>query len=302
MSKTAPASKKEPSERRNDPYLFYGIGLGVLFAVILPILFVLVNKSTARFVPISTTAMTQQSGGQETGGAGGGTDAQSSTGGGFQEVRMRVAGEQVYKNACMVCHGPTGEGIPSLGKPLHNSAFVQEHSDAELFKLIVDGRAPTDPLNTTGSLMPPRGAVGLKDQQVHEVVAFLRSIQDPSQPTASLDAWQPKEGQSGGGRVAIELKDNPGYKLYIVSCAACHGEGAEGIDQLGLPLSTSGFVLGKTDKELVTFIKMGRSPWDPANTTGIDMPPKGGNPAITDDQLQQIVDYLRAVQKTALGG
>jgi len=46
---------------------------------------------------------------------------------------------------------------------------------------------------------------------------------------------------------------------------------------------------------------MGRASWDENNTTGLDMPPKGGNPAITDDQLQSIVDYLRALQKEAMG-
>jgi disulfide bond formation protein DsbB len=32
------------------------------------------------------------------------------------------------------------------------------------------------------------------------------------------------------------------------------------------------------------------------NTTGIAMPPKGGNPLVTDEQLQIIVAYLRSLR------
>lgn len=280
---------RKPQSAANDPYFWPVIGTAVLFASMFSILLVIgvtAGQTTTPARPVSVSEASEP------------TATLSAS---IDEVRLLMSGKRVYQNACMVCHGPEGDGVPSLGKPLHNSAFVQAASDDELFQLIVDGRLPTDPANTTGSLMPPRGAVELSDQQVHEVITFLRNIQDPSQPTASLDAWQPVAGGSGGGRVAISLVDHQGYDLFISSCSACHGEGAEGIDQLGLPLTTSGFVLGKSDKDLANFIKTGRSSWDPSNTTGIDMPPKGGNPAINDDQIQLIIEYMRAVQKTALG-
>jgi disulfide bond formation protein DsbB len=35
--------------------------------------------------------------------------------------------------------------------------------------------------------------------------------------------------------------------------------------------------------------------WDPLNTTGIDMPGKGGNPALTDDNILAIIAYLRTL-------
>jgi disulfide bond formation protein DsbB len=120
-----------------------------------------------------------------------------------------------------------------------------------------------------------------------------------------MAAWQLKPSEDGSGAIptiaGIELTTHPGYDLFVASCAACHGQGGQGLEGLGLPLTTSGFVRGKNDKDLITFIKMGRASWDENNTTGLDMPPKGGNPAITDDQLQSIVDYLRALQKEAMG-
>lgn len=209
-------------------------------------------------------------------------------------------GTDVFRNACAICHGPQGDGVHGLGKPVHNSAFVQGSSDQELFTLLVDGRKLDDPKNTTGALMPPRGAQQLSDAQVNDVIVYLRSLQEPGVEPVSMEPWNIK-GRDGGGVAAIELTDHPGYDLFVASCAACHGQGAEGIEGLGLPLTTSGYIRGTSDDDLVGFIKRGRPIWDADNTTGLDMPPKGGNPAITDDQLREIIDYLRALQAEAMG-
>lgn len=125
---------------------------------------------------------------------------------------------------------------------------------------------------------------------------------------ASVAQWDLRdtgdgEGGQGGwaASATVKLPEHPGYELFVASCAACHGEGGEGIENQGMPLTTRGFVRGKSYADLVTFIKMGRPIWNAKNCSGLNMPPKGGNPAITDDQLQQIVEYIRAMQKEALG-
>lgn len=86
-----------------------------------------------------------------------------------------------------------------------------------------------------------------------------------------------------------------GKKLYEMSCAACHGMDAKGMPGLGKDMTTSEFVQGLSDDELVEFIKKGRGVDDPANTTKVAMPPKGGNPALNDAKLQAIVAYLRTL-------
>ena len=88
-----------------------------------------------------------------------------------------------------------------------------------------------------------------------------------------------------------------GQKLFATSCAACHGPKGEGVPGLGKDLITSKFVAEKTDDQLVEFIKAGRAPNDPLNTTGIAMPPKGGNPALTDQDLYNIVAYIRSIHQ-----
>ena len=47
----------------------------------------------------------------------------------------------------------------------------------------------------------------------------------------------------------------------------------------------------------MAFIKTGRPASDPANTTGVDMPPKGGNPAMTDQQIMDVIAYMRSLQQ-----
>lgn len=88
-----------------------------------------------------------------------------------------------------------------------------------------------------------------------------------------------------------------GKTLFQQSCASCHGPNAEGMPGLGKDMTTSSFIQGLNDQELLTFIKTGRPTSDPLNTTGVDMPPKGGNPALTDTQLLDIIAFIHSVQK-----
>jgi disulfide bond formation protein DsbB len=88
-----------------------------------------------------------------------------------------------------------------------------------------------------------------------------------------------------------------GKAQYDSVCIACHGADATGVVNLGKDLTTSEFVQGLSDDELVEFVKMGRSVSDPANTTGVDMPPKGGSPALSDQNIYDIVAYLRTLEK-----
>ena len=88
-----------------------------------------------------------------------------------------------------------------------------------------------------------------------------------------------------------------GEELFVATCLACHGEGGVGIEGLGKDMTTSEFIRGLSDAELLAFVKVGRSVADEANTTNVDMPPKGGNPALNDDDLIDIIAYIRTLEK-----
>lgn len=98
-------------------------------------------------------------------------------------------------------------------------------------------------------------------------------------------------GGGGGGNQAMER----GHEKFLKVCATCHGKDAHGMPKLGKDLHDNAFVHSQTDDELVAFIKHGRPATDPANTRGVDMPPKGGDPTMTDDDLRNIVAFLRTL-------
>lgn len=88
-----------------------------------------------------------------------------------------------------------------------------------------------------------------------------------------------------------------GQTAYQSYCSSCHGLDAAGISGLGKNLVGSDFVNNMTDVELHAFIVAGRPTWDAANTTGVAMPPRGGNPALTDAEIDTIIAYLRHLQR-----
>ncbi len=88
-----------------------------------------------------------------------------------------------------------------------------------------------------------------------------------------------------------------GQELFVSTCSACHGPEGEGIEGLGKDMTDSEFIAGLSDAELLEFIKTGRQSSHPDNTTGVDMPPKGGNPALTDEQILDIIAYIREIHE-----
>ena len=88
-----------------------------------------------------------------------------------------------------------------------------------------------------------------------------------------------------------------GKVVFEGTCVSCHGPDAKGLPNLGKDLTVSTFIAGQTDDQLLAFVKKGRSATDPANTTKIDMPPKGGNPALTEQDLVNVIAFVRSIHQ-----
>lgn len=85
-----------------------------------------------------------------------------------------------------------------------------------------------------------------------------------------------------------------GQQLYQVNCAGCHAMDGLGMIGLGKNLVDSEFVDGLNADGFVTFVVAGRQPFDEANSSGILMPARGGNPGLTDENIHTIYTFLRA--------
>lgn len=86
-----------------------------------------------------------------------------------------------------------------------------------------------------------------------------------------------------------------GKTAFMQSCAFCHDTNARGMPGLGSDLVRSELVGNLSDEELHAFIVQGRPADDPANTTGIAMPPRGGF-NVSDEKIDHIIAYLRSLR------
>lgn len=111
------------------------------------------------------------------GGGGGGNGAATTTTRGSALAGDAVKGAELYVGSCMACHGPDGTGIEGLGKSWAGSTFIQSTTDADLLAFLYVGRPASDPLNTTGVDMPPKGGnPSLKDQDLLDLIAYMRTL------------------------------------------------------------------------------------------------------------------------------
>ncbi|MFT5133925.1 MAG: cytochrome c5 [Gammaproteobacteria bacterium] len=85
--------------------------------------------------------------------------------------------------------------------------------------------------------------------------------------------------------VAVETAD-PGKKVYSSLCFSCHGTGLPGIPQLGDKAAWADRIAqGKAllyERALTGY----------TGASGMPMPPKGGNTALSDDEVKSAVDYM----------
>lgn len=86
-----------------------------------------------------------------------------------------------------------------------------------------------------------------------------------------------------------------GQELFNGTCASCHGKNADN-PSVGKDLKNNTFVKDTSNADLVAFVTKGRPSSDPDNTTGVDMPAKGGNPSLSEEDLNSIVAYLKSIQ------
>lgn len=114
------------------------------------------------------------------------------------------AGRGRWQATCRSCHGASGEGVEGQGKDLRQSEFIQDLDDPGLLAFIRVGRLVSDPLNTTGRPMPPKGGNPfLKDPQLMDIVAYIRSIQVPISGASSPDS-----GDGAAGPDAVVPPDD----------------------------------------------------------------------------------------------
>lgn len=212
-------------------------------------------------------------------------------------------GRDIFMVTCATCHGQDGRGLPKMGRNLVESDFIAARDDATMTEFLLTGRMDAIPMP-----MPPKGGrEDLTEADLLDVVAYLRGLQDsrrmpelaafvPPAPPAVTEADKAAALAAAGGDAELAEYIANGNKIFHTTCVACHGKGGVGMPKNGKALVNNAFVQSLNDDGLLAFVKTGRGPTDPKNTTGIQMPPKGGNPALSEDDILDVISYLRTLQ------
>lgn len=135
----------------------------------------------------------------------------AATGGGATLAPGDVAhGIELWNATCRACHGVAGEGVIGQGRDIRSAEYIQVRDDLELVAFIKEGRLASDPLNSTGIQMPPKGGNPmLKDQDLIDIIAYIRSFQIPIEQETPEGEETPDEGGADVPDEAVEAAPAP---------------------------------------------------------------------------------------------
>ena len=176
-------------------------------------------------------------------------------------------GQQVVEAVCAKCHATGVGGAPRIGD---RAAWVQR------VKLGLNNVYQSALKGHSG--MPARGGMAdLSDAEVKSAVGYMLNSGAGTSVALVTPAVAPATAAPAGA---------DGRKVFEGGCIACHGAGVAGAPKFG-------------DK----------AAWAPRIKTGMDalytsalkgkgiMPPKGGNPSLSDADVKAAVDYMVAAAK-----
>lgn len=115
-----------------------------------------------------------------------------------------IKGGKLFAEHCASCHGADGKGgkgtgvtlsrpreMPIIAPALNNEGFLKSASDAMIKRTLIQGRE--------GTPMLPFDKNGLKEQDINDIVAYIRSYTERLQPEKTSDEPYYLEAESSVG-------------------------------------------------------------------------------------------------------
>ncbi len=172
-------------------------------------------------------------------------------------------GANLYNQSCTSCHGPRGEGSTLSGGVKAPPLVGVGAADVDFY--VSTGRMPLANTNAQAVRKPPAYDAG----QISAIVAYVATFGPGGAPIPVLD--QKTASLSRGG------------ELYLLNCAACHNAAA-----IGGALSFGSYAPALHKASPIQIAEAPRI--GPANM------PVFGNQALSNDQLNDVVRYVRYLQ------
>ncbi len=169
---------------------------------------------------------------------------------------------------CAACHGPNGEGNPSLQAPA-----LSGQDTSYIYKQLQDFKAG----RRTNATMSPM-ATPLNEQDMQDLAAYFASQSISSNSTSS------DQGSPGG-----QVYHQGNIKNQIIACVGCHGLAGEGNPKLQAPA-----VGGQHAEYILLQLKAFKS-GDRNNDTGKMMRNIVAN--MSDEEMDAVANYIAGLSR-----
>lgn len=179
-----------------------------------------------------------------------------------------AGGKAAFGVNCVPCHGAGGQGNPGFPN-LADDKWLWGGKLADIYTTIKHGIRATDDNDTRPGVAMPAWAtdaapVKLTAAQINDVVEYVLSL------------------NKGGSDAAAAGR---GATLFAENCTACHGEKAQGNQDMGAPGLTDGlWLFGGDKKSLTQTIAQGRAGVMPS-----------WNKRLDDATVKQLTVYVHAL-------
>jgi cytochrome c5 len=191
-------------------------------------------------------------------------------------------GKTAYDKICFACHAQGIAGAPKFGDKAAWEPRLQKGVDM-LVSNVVNGFQ-----GETG-VMPPRGGLpNLSDEDVRASVIYMLQAVGYGGGGGSGAAVEPETvAEERVAAAGTSADAGRGKEVYDAACFVCHTPGAAGAPKFGDAADWSGRVDQGTD------VLYGHAISGYMGKAGL-MPPKGGRPDLSDDDVMAAVDYMLA--------
>ena len=205
-----------------------------------------------------------------------------------------AAGEAIYKNLCLRCHGEKGDGqgpiaehLDPYPRDLTKAGFMNSKSEARFVNSVRNG--------VNGTSMPAWGKL-VTEEQAKTVLAYI-------QTNFTKDARRELKVRPIPEKNPVAFSTESvtrGEALFVNRCAGCHGRKGDGkgpnsLDILPKPrnLRNAFFVNSVDDKRLFESIQYG--------VQGTAMPP-WIDYGLTNNDVGDLVNFIRSINPKPKGG
>jgi cytochrome c5 len=192
--------------------------------------------------------------------------------GGTSAAAGARSGEEVVKTVCAACHQAGVANAPKIGDKAAWAPRIKSGM----------GALAQSALKGKGAMPPKGGNPSLTDEEVTRAVVFMANqagagFKEPASKAKPAAAGEQQKSAAAGG---------DGKAVFDKTCTVCHTAGVAGAPKPG-------------DK----------AAWAPRIKTGMDalmqsvikgkgaMPPKAGNPALSDAEIRAAIEYMVSQSK-----